>query len=141
MTLALLLLGLIIVWLLPERYRFWAWMVVIIAVVVPWRAPQNHAHWIRVRWIPFVSPPVLLRDIAGNIMLYVPYGFFYGSRKDRGAVLRAGVLWALLLSAGTECSQLFSHGRFPSVQDVLMNVLGAAVGIVAHEFVRPRVSL
>jgi glycopeptide antibiotics resistance protein len=131
MTLGLLLLGSAIVWLLPARYRFWAWTIVIIVAVVPWWSPQDHAHWNRVRWIPFVSPPVRLRDIAGNVVLYMPYGFFYVRRRPEGTVLGGGVLSALLLSLGTELAQLFSHGRFPSVQDVLLNVLGSALGIVA----------
>jgi glycopeptide antibiotics resistance protein len=93
------------------------------------RAPQDHPHWNRARWIPYVSPPVRARDIAGNFALYVPFGFLYARGRPIPAVFLRGLAYAVLLSTGTEFTQLFSHQRFPSVQDVLMNVLGAAGGM------------
>jgi hypothetical protein len=129
MTLGLLIIGSVIVWLLPARFRLAAWMIVIMAAVVPWRAPQDHPHWNRARWVPFVSPPVRARDIAGNFALYVPFGFLYARGRPMPAVFLRGLAYAVLLSTGTEFTQLFSHQRFPSVQDVLMNVLGAAGGM------------
>lgn len=129
MTLGLLIIGSAIVWLLPARFRFAAWMIVIMAAVVPWRAPQDHPHWDRVRWIPYVSPPVRARDIAGNFALYVPFGLLYARGRPIPAVYLRALAYAVLLSIGTEFTQLFSHHRFPSVQDVLMNVLGAVGGI------------
>jgi glycopeptide antibiotics resistance protein len=128
MTFALFLAGSLVVWILPARYRLAGWVIVIIAMVTPWWGLQDHTHWERMRWVPFVSPPVRIRDIAGNIALYVPFGFLY-FRRWRAASMQAGVSYALLLSSVTEFSQLFSHGRYPSVQDVLMNVLGASLGI------------
>jgi glycopeptide antibiotics resistance protein len=129
MTLGLLLLGSVVVWLLPARYRFWAWIVVIAAVVTPWRGLQDHGHWSRVRWVPFISPPVRIRDILGNVMLYVPYGFLHAKRRQTPSALWVGATQAALLSVCTEFTQVFSHDRFPSVQDVLMNVVGAVIGM------------
>ena len=129
MTLGLLIIGSVIVWLLPARFRFAAWMIVIMAVVVPWRAPQDHPHWDRARWIPYVSPPVRARDIAGNFALYVPFGVFYARGRPIPAVFLRALVYAVLLSIGTEFTQLLSQHRFPAVQDVLMNFLGAAGGV------------
>lgn len=129
MTIALLVIGCVAVWLAPARYRLAVWVIVIIAVVTPWRTFQDHAHWSRVRWVPFVSPPVRVGDIVGNILLYVPFGLLYARRRQKHAVLGWAVRHALLLSGSTEFTQLFSHGRFPSVQDILMNVIGAVAGI------------
>jgi len=82
----------------------------------------------RIRWVPFVSPPVRSADMIGNVFLYVPFGYFaYLYFRDRAWMRGIGA--AALLSSVTEFTQVFGHGRFPSVQDVLMNVLGAAVGI------------
>ena len=100
----------------------------IVVVVVPWWSFQNHSHWARIRWMPFISPPVRPGDIMGNVLLYVPFGYFaYSNSRHRGRL--AGVGGAALLSCMTEFTQVFSHGRFPSVQDVLMNVVGGAIGV------------
>jgi VanZ family protein len=103
-------------------------------VVVPWRSLQSHPHWARIRWVPFVSPPVRAVDILGNILLYVPFGYFACLHSRRHAWLW-GVAGAALLSGTTEVTQIFSHGRFPSLQDVLMNVLGAVLGVLWGGFI------
>jgi glycopeptide antibiotics resistance protein len=129
MAIGLLLIGCFAVWLVPAKYRLVAWLVVILVVVTPWRTHQDHAHWNRVRWVPFISPPVRVGDILGNIMLYVPFGLFYGAGRHGRPALRSGIAQALIVSTSTELTQLFSHSRFPSAQDILMNVAGAAAGM------------
>jgi glycopeptide antibiotics resistance protein len=114
-------------WRIAPRHRLALWVLIIIVIVFPWWSLQNHTHWQSVQWVPFVSPPIRLRDIIGNIALYVPFGWFY-IRRDRASPL-ACVGWAFLLSLATELSQIYSHGRFPSVQDLLMNVIGAVIGV------------
>ena len=39
--------------------RLWLtiWISLIVVVVVPWGTFEWHAHWERMEWIPFVSPP------------------------------------------------------------------------------------
>jgi glycopeptide antibiotics resistance protein len=101
----------------------------IIYIVFPWRSYQEHAHWQRIQWLPFVSPPVRLRDIIGNIVLYVPFGFFIAASTRRRDIWKWGMACAVALALATEFTQVFSHRRFPSMQDVLMNCLGAALGI------------
>lgn len=129
MTIGLLMVSFVAVWLVPARYRFAIWLIVILAVVTPWRTLQDHAHWNRVRWVPFVSPPVRVRDILGNIMLYVPFGLFHDGGRHGRSALRSGIAHALLVSTGTELTQLFSHSRFPSMQDILMNIAGTVAGM------------
>jgi glycopeptide antibiotics resistance protein len=115
----------------PAPYRSAAWALVIAAAVVPWLGFQGHPHWDRVGWIPFGSPPFRARDMLANVALYVPFGFWYrpGSLAIRRDLLPV-VAWALALSAATEAAQVFSHGRFPSMTDVVTNVAGAALGVV-----------
>jgi VanZ family protein len=111
------------------RYRLVLWVIVILVCVVPWASYQPHAHWDRVGWWPLLSPPIRVRDLVVNIALYVPLGVFVVSP---GADRRRGILWAVVwaggLSVATETTQVFSHGRFPNATDVVMNMLGAAVG-------------
>jgi glycopeptide antibiotics resistance protein len=135
-TLGILLAAFLAVWRVPAHHRFPVWVLVIIAIVFPWGTLQGHTHWQSIQWIPFVSPPVRARDIIGNAALYVPFALFY-MQRFRGTA--AGCIgWAMLLSLATEGAQIYSHGRFPSVQDVLMNTIGAAIGVVVAKYVEKR---
>ena len=111
------------------RGPFLLWTVLILIAVVPWVGYQNHSHWQGVGWIPFVSAEVRLRDVAVNLLLYAPWGYF-SARSVRVAARRTWlvVVLAAALSITTEASQVYSHGRFPSATDVTCNVIGALAG-------------
>src|SRR6266540_454514 len=103
---------------------------------LPWGDFQNHTHWGKVGWIPFVSPPVHLLDIAENLLLFAPLAFFVGleSSLERGtswthAAWRAAFI-AFCVSFLGEWSQLYSHTRFPSAKDLTCNVAGATCAAV-----------
>jgi len=103
------------------------WTAVILLAVVPWGSYQDHSHWARVQWIPFVTPPIKARDIFVNVLLYVPFGHWSMRLWPLPRAWRAIVL-ALALSVTSELSQVYSHGRFPSATDVTCNVFGAWLG-------------
>lgn len=111
--------------------RVWLaiWSGLIVVVVVPWGTFEPHAHWERMAWIPFISPPVDLGDVIGNLFFYVPYGILVGleAAETRGAILLATGS-AAVLSLATEFTQIFSASRFPSMTDVACNVIGACIG-------------
>jgi glycopeptide antibiotics resistance protein len=111
------------------------WTGAILVAVVPWDL-QNHTHWAKVCWIPFVTPPVKTSDIVANLLLYLPWGFCFARR--RAAPVRIGwvVAYAAALSIATEATQLFSHTRFPSATDVTCNVAGAWLGAVIAAVIR-----
>ncbi|MCU1384004.1 MAG: hypothetical protein JWL71_2701 [Acidobacteria bacterium] len=104
------------------------WTLAIVAATVPWTDFVGHTHWQKVQWIPFVSPPVKLLDTVVNILLYIPfgYGFIRASASRRRPWQGAAI--AAALSFAAEASQLYSHSRFPSLQDVVCNVSGAWLG-------------
>ena len=106
-----------------------AWTGLILLVVLPWASFQSHTHWQRVAWIPFVSPPIKARDVLVNILLYVPWGYFY-VRHMPEQLRRPWLVavFAAVLSLATEAAQLYSHGRFPSATDATCNALGAYLG-------------
>ena len=120
------------IWRAPTRFRLSLWTVVIIACVVPWFSMTPHPHWPRIGWVPFDSPPVRIRDILLNAALYVPFGLF--SRRPVGRSIAAHVFrlsaYACALSVSTEVTQVYSHGRFPSMTDVVMNTIGAGLGAI-----------
>ena len=108
---------------------FWGWTALILVVVLPWAGFQDHAHWQRVAWVPFVSPPVKVRDVLANVLLYAPWGYLYIRHMPQA--LRQP--WLVLVSAAmlsivSEAAQIYSHGRFPSATDATCNVIGACVG-------------
>lgn len=106
------------------------WVALIMFATVPWHDFQNHTHWMKVQWIPFVTPPVRLRDILINIAMYWPLGYLFARQSgDNRSWLRAA-LFALGLSLFTEWTQLYSHSRFPSLTDTTCNVVGTIWGAV-----------
>lgn len=110
-------------------WPFWLWTGLILLLVLPWTTFQSHTHWSRVAWIPFVSPPIRVRDVAANVLLYMPWGYLC-VRHVRAAAPRIWLvaILAAVLSFSTEASQLYSHGRFPSATDLICNIAGAIAG-------------
>jgi glycopeptide antibiotics resistance protein len=117
---------------LPSRrakIAFALWVAVILFVVTPWYGIRDHSHWARVQWIPFVSPPIRVSDIVLNTLFYMPFGFMYVRRSASRRIWKA-VAAAAVLSALTEVSQVYSHGRFPSTTDLVCNTVGAYLGAI-----------
>ena len=116
------------------RIGLGVWSAVIVAATVPWTDFVGHTHWQKVQWIPFRSPPIKLIDVVVNVLLYLPFGYqLVRAFPSRARVGHAASL-AAAISLMMEWSQLYSHSRFPSVQDVVCNILGSAVGAIAALF-------
>ena len=94
----------------------------IILITFPWATLQDHAHWGKVRWIPFVSPPTPRLDMLANILLFAPLGAGALLVLRRG--MAGAVLVSLTLSLLAECAQVYAHSRTPSATDVVCNVAG-----------------
>lgn len=82
-----------------------------------------------------------LGGIAGNLLLFFPFGFLafkYLDSSGRGtARIHVDVLLsAFFFSAGTELVQSFLPTRAADVDDVLWNILGAALGTAAAHVAR-----
>jgi VanZ family protein len=98
-------------------------------------------------WLVLTSWPVpttrrMALDIATNIAIYVPIGFFgYLAVRKTAPRWAAGVLvfaCGALLSAGIEVAQVFLPMRIPSASDLLSNAGGAAAGIALAVTVESR---
>ena len=116
---------------LPVRIAAFLWLLVIAALtMLPWRF-VGHPHWAAIDWVPFVGPSsggtAWVRDAPLNVLLFLPFGALL-MRQERPRRLRTVVLLALGVSLGAEFFQVFCHGRFPSINDVMTNVSGAAAG-------------
>ena len=116
-----------------------AWVIgasaLVLAADFPWGDVQNHTHWAKVGWIPFVTPPVGSLDIIQNLLLCAPIGVAAALRFRRAPATASAI--ACVVSLVGESTQLYSHSRFPSVTDLVCNVTGAVaaalvVGVLGH---------
>jgi glycopeptide antibiotics resistance protein len=96
-----------------------------LVVITPWGDFQGHPHWDEVGWIPFAPPPIRIRDVVLNFMLFTPLGIT-SALHFRRPILAAGLI-ALVVSLSGEWLQVYSHARFPSATDLVCNIAGAAV--------------
>ena len=119
------------------------WVIVITGITTyPWSRFVFHVHWDKINWIPFHRFPFLPADIIGNILLFVPLGGFFilsRSQPQKKYVLLSAVMWSGLLSFGVEFLQVFIHTRFPTMTDVMFNVVGGGIGgLLALYWMRTR---
>ena len=93
-----------------------------------------------VAWLTGHGVPVTYDSVeaAANVVMFVPFGVLGGllvSRRHRAAVVAAGCA----VSAAIETSQLlFLPTRVATVQDVVLNTAGAAVGLLGLVVVAAR---
>lgn len=122
-----------------DRFRMWRnlWLFWVLLILIVCSYPcggfHAHAHWDKVGWIPFQNHSFhLLFDDMRNIVLYVPFGFFYVQSwsPSRTSVILKVALLSALLSIGCEFFQIYCHLRSPSMTDVSTNVLGGVIGAV-----------
>lgn len=106
--------------------RITAVVVVIVLATAPWDL-RDHPHVYKVSWIPFLSGIVRPVDVLANLALYFPLGYVFPLRGRAGR-LAAACSAGLLLSLVMETTQVWSHVRFPSATDLLLNVVGCAAG-------------
>jgi VanZ family protein len=105
---------------------------------------QVVAHLSRMTLNPLISPDsgtrVSIPDFVGNVLLFVPLGFFgiWSLAGRRSSVSR--IVWLTLLgcalSVAVETLQLFTYDRTSSVADVFANSLGTMSGAIAATFLR-----
>lgn len=69
---------------------------------------------------------LFVKNIIGNVLMFVPYGFFatlYADLKKN----KSAFLLVALASISIECTQLMI-GRIFDVDDIILNVLGGMIG-------------
>lgn len=62
-------------------------------------------------------------NLAGNIMMFIPFGLFWGRKR-----LGNFVVWAVMLTVIIETVQLFTLKGSFDIDDILLNVFGAIIG-------------
>ncbi len=94
--------------------------------------------WSTSNFIPFkemfrytLGSNLFIRNVIGNILIFMPFGFFTGYflKLDKG--ITAFIL-SLLVSSSIEVTQLYI-GRVFDIDDILLNVLGGMCGYLLYK--------
>ena len=90
-------------------------------------------NWSTSNFIPFkemfryrLGSNLFIRNVIGNVLMFMPYGFFlhYFLRKCNG---KMAFFLVLILSVVIESTQLYI-GRVFDIDDIILNVLGGIIG-------------
>lgn len=123
----------------PSLYRI---LLIVIALIVygslyPWEFHSTQLAasplWVLIHSWPMGIDRFLIRDIAVNLLIYMPVGVFgfLALRQNFRAefAVTITVLFALALSSSIEMIQLFDDARDCSGFDVVCNVSGTVFGV------------
>jgi glycopeptide antibiotics resistance protein len=109
--------------------KLWKWWVLVVLIISgPWFGFVRRPQWYDVNWVPFADPADKPKDLLQNVLLFVPFGWSYASGRMKRTALAGALALAFVVSAAAESTQLFSPERYPSMTDVLMALLGTALG-------------
>lgn len=115
-------------------------LIIFYQTTIPFRLNLTHTgwqyRWNRSEWIPFLDNDgswLSLADAIGNVLLFIPFGFFlhHWRMARAGARMsgRASVLAGLLYSCVIEIFQLGLDRRTTSTNDVITNFAGTYLGV------------
>lgn len=77
-----------------------------------------------------------VENLAGNILVFVPFGFLFPMVAREGERFLVMLLNAFVFVLGIEVFQLFSAFGAFDVDDLLLNCLGAALGFGVYKLIR-----
>lgn len=114
---------------------------VVVLVITLWPSPpdpgaspvlQRVLDWAHEAGLP-AAVDVAALEVGANVVMFVPLGLLLASGRVRHPWHAATI--GLALSAAIETTQTLIPGRYPTMQDVVANTVGAALGaaaVVAH---------
>ncbi len=95
--------------------------------------------WSSSNFIPFkemfrykLGSRLFIKNVLGNIIMFIPYGFFVSYYLDLKKLLHA-FLMVLLVSVSIEVTQLMI-GRVFDIDDIILNVTGGIIGFYIYFF-------
>ncbi len=77
-----------------------------------------------------------VENLAGNVLVFVPFGFLFPLVAREGEHFFVMLLNAFVLVLGIEVFQLFSAFGAFDVDDILLNCLGAVLGFAVYRLLR-----
>jgi glycopeptide antibiotics resistance protein len=114
------------------------WFVILVLALAPMFPVSNfagHPHWDRIHWIPFQSfsfSKNMLKDIITNTFWFMMFGYLLHYQLNWNSRFRWTIATIIAIAGGVSLSnelfQVFCHSRYPSMTDVVCNVVGAGLG-------------
>lgn len=74
-------------------------------------------------------------NIIGNIAVFIPFGYFTGIFMKKPKRIWVGVFLTCLFSMAIEGVQLVTKVGICDIDDVILNTLGGAIGIVLYKII------
>lgn len=127
---------------LPAKLLLVYALFIVYATTIPLAFSLNAEHF-SAQFSAFAADPFQLEatqgmvftDLAGNILLFLPFGFFFLLARPEAALLAKRTRLVLqttgagaALSGGVEFLQLLTHARVTSALDLVANIGGALLG-------------
>lgn len=123
---------------------FTVYMLVMFSVtgISPMSGFHTDLRWDEIQLIPFFGIIDIMKcgvgmaitNILGNILMFVPLGFFVPLLWNRFRSKKRMVIFGAVISTLIECSQLFLI-RCTDIDDVILNTLGTFCGYLIFEVV------
>ncbi len=82
------------------------------------------------------SPWLILKNILGNVVLFLPFGFFLPLIYPKLHRFRVCLTLSFLMSLAIEMSQYSFADRIFDVDDIFLNTLGAIIGWMLYKIIR-----
>ncbi|MCR5431100.1 MAG: VanZ family protein [Lachnospiraceae bacterium] len=85
--------------------------------------------------LPFLIYAQVLANLIGNVVLFIPFGFFLFGIKDntRRSFLRVMLISSLIIII-IEVAQMLSLRGYCDVDDLILNEIGVAIGYLIRVF-------
>lgn len=72
-------------------------------------------------------------NLAGNVLIFIPFGYFTGLFQRGRVLIFHGILWSFNLTLAVELLQLVARVGCFDVDDLILNTLGGAIGIILYK--------
>lgn len=83
-----------------------------------------------------ITEPYAFKNIIANILVFIPLGFFVSNKNSKNVFKTLVICLSVILSI--ECIQLLFKIGFFDVDDIILNFIGALLGILINLLVQKR---
>jgi len=89
-----------------------------------------------IQYYKVIGMPAVLLNLVGNVMAFVPFGFFLPVFVERCRKFLNTVFYSFELSLLVELIQLVTKVGSFDVDDIILNTIGGAIGYIVYKVVR-----
>lgn len=83
-----------------------------------------------------ITEPYAFKNIIANILVFIPLGFFVSNKNPKNVFKTLAICLSVILSI--ECIQLLFKIGFFDVDDIILNFLGALIGLIINLLAQKR---